>query len=390
MDRIREGLEGQMGTVQRQLEAIFAGDMLEGPNGEAVQAVRETLQSCAAAIDRDLQRCIDRAAETRETVAEQGRQLVLVHQQQEMAFQELIEKHKEAQAKATERSQLERRRNALLAREREKQQLGEQLQTLRDEREGLLDALSEARNERFEIRRRIVERINGTLAPSIRVSLVQFGNPAAYEELLKDALRGHRLQHGRVAGKIVNAFWPGELAEAVEGKDAQALIRKAELNAEQAGKVLSALSDPQMLFALEAAELADKPTIELNDGGVYKESSSLSTGQKCTAILPILLMDSESPLLIDQPEDNLDNRFVYEAIVESISKVKTRRQLIFVTHNPNIPVLGEADRVFVLESDGTLARKRDEGTVDQCRRQIVTLLEGGEEAFQRRKSRYQY
>ena len=165
---------------------------------------------------------------------------------------------------------------------------------------------------------------------------------------------------------------------------------KAHLNGDQAGKVLEALDAPQALFDLETVELADLPTIRLNDGGHYKDTASLSTGQKCTSILPILLMDSDNPLLIDQPEDNLDNRFIYEAIVESVTRIKRRRQLIFVTHNPNIPVLGDADRVIVLESDGSRARRVNGGTVEQCKADIVTLLEGGREAFQRRRDRYDY
>jgi hypothetical protein len=70
--------------------------------------------------------------------------------------------------------------------------------------------------------------------------------------------------------------------------------------------------------------------------------------------------------------------------------VKKRRQLVFVTHNPNIPVLGDAEQVFVLESDGSSARVINQGTVDQCQRDIVTLLEGGEAAFKERKQRYNY
>jgi len=64
--------------------------------------------------------------------------------------------------------------------------------------------------------------------------------------------------------------------------------------------------------------------------------------------------------------------------------------LVLVTHNPNIPVLGEAERVFVLTSDGAHARMANEGSVDTCKTEIVTLLEGGEEAFIRRKERYKY
>ena len=58
--------------------------------------------------------------------------------------------------------------------------------------------------------------------------------------------------------------------------------------------------------------------------------------------------------------------------------------------NPNIPVLGDAERVFVLDSDGATARKSNEGTVDECKREIVNLLEGGENAFKVRKCRYAY
>ncbi len=78
---------------------------------------------------------------------------------------------------------------------------------------------------------------------------------------------------------------------------------------------------------------------------MYSDVSALAIDRaERTAILPILLLDSANPLLIDQPEDNLDNRFIFETVVDSIHKVKTGRQLIFVTHNPNIPVLGDGTR----------------------------------------------
>jgi hypothetical protein len=162
------------------------------------------------------------------------------------------------------------------------------------------------------------------------------------------------------------------------------------LNADQADKVIDALNNSQVLFSLEAVELNDKPRIELKDGDTYKDSLSISTGQKCTSILPILLLDSDRPLLVDQPEDNLDNGFIYDTIVTRLHKVKADRQLIFVTHNPNIPVLGDASKVFVFKSNGSKGWIEKEGTVDDCRAHIVSLLEGGEEAFKRRQQRYEY
>jgi ABC-type lipoprotein export system ATPase subunit len=163
---------------------------------------------------------------------------------------------------------------------------------------------------------------------------------------------------------------------------------RGELNADQAAKVVAAFNTPERLAELETVELHDAPAIRLRVGDQEKDSSALSTGQKCTTVLPILLLEGGNPLLIDQPEDNLDNRFIFETVVDNIHKVKRSRQLIFVTHNPNIPVLGDATRVFVMESDGERAKAAWTGSVDECKEQIVTLLEGGTEAFQRRVERY--
>jgi len=75
-------------------------------------------------------------------------------------------------------------------------------------------------------------------------------------------------------------------------------------------------------------------------------------------------------------------------VVKSVLKTKTNRQLIFITHNPNIPVLGEAERVFVLESTGKEGRVKNVGTVDETREDIETIMEGGREAFELRRKRY--
>ena len=125
----------------------------------------------------------------------------------------------------------------------------------------------------------------------------------------------------------------------------------------------------------------------------YKEAAYLSTGQKCTAILPIVLLATGlGPLLIDQPENNLDNQYIFKDVVPRLEAVKRSRQLIFITHNPNIPVLAEAERVVVLESEGTDAGVRGKvhsaGAVDDVKEEIIALLEGGRKAFEMRSDKY--
>lgn len=383
-------LAGLEGGLARDATPLADPELERGPNGELAQAIGRLMSDCGQGVDELLRMARGRVADAVAEVTAARARLASAHRRQEIEFRGLIERHQQAQGEARERAQLEQRLNELHARGRQRRQAEERLANLNRTRQDLLQRLHDLWDERFAIRRSVVARINSQLAPAIRVGVTQFGNPERYQRLLEEGLRGARIKHLVVAQRLANALWPGHLADAVSRRDAALLMEKADLNPDQAEKVVAALGLPEMLFRLETVELLDLPKIELRDGNTYKDSLSLSTGQKCTAILPILLLDSENPLLVDQPEDNLDNRFIFEAVVGSIREVKRRRQLIFVTHNPNIPVLGDAERVFVLDSDGASARNAGQGTVDECKTAIVTLLEGGEDAFKARKCRYAY
>lgn len=175
----------------------------------------------------------------------------------------------------------------------------------------------------------------------------------------------------------------------LESDDQLLLRRRLGIDGDRAGRILLLLREDPTACALETVDLHDRPVIELQDGERYKPTSSLSTGQRCTAILPILLHESERPLLIDQPEDNLDNSYVTK-LVSSIRAVARGRQLLFATHNPNLPVLGEAPRVLVLASNGATAWLEGQGDVEEVRAHVEGVLEGGKEAFLQRMKRYGY
>ena len=379
-----------VGYLEQEARAQFARDMLEGPNKDILMEVWRNLGQCARALDGHIKQVQALVQAERSNITASTAKLAAAHTTQEMAFRALIEKHQAAMGQATERSRLEKVRNGLLAKKRDRDDDVTRLTKLHADSTSLLRKLSELRDARFTLRKTVADRINEALSPTIRVSIVQDEDRSLYRQLVEEELRGAGLKQGAVAQKIVNALWPADLAAIVKSRNGDALVEKAELNPSQAEKVVAVLASSNRLHELETVELIDQPKIELNDGGTYKDSHSLSTGQKCTTILPIILMESEKPLLVDQPEDNLDNRFISQTVVDSLRKVKARRQLIFVTHNPNIPVLGDAEKVFVMESDGTAARVAKEGSVDACKAEIVTLLEGGEEAFKQRKERYRY
>jgi hypothetical protein len=102
---------------------------------------------------------------------------------------------------------------------------------------------------------------------------------------------------------------------------------------------------------------------------------------------------STDPLLIDQPEDDLDNRFIYDDVVQRLRGAKRRRQLLVATHNANIPVLGDAEQILVMDSETTDVQRGSlvaSGAIDDrdVRQAAERILEGGEEAFARRREKY--
>jgi ABC-type lipoprotein export system ATPase subunit len=388
VNRFRSNVNDLVGRLNGELAGKFAQELLAGANGLLIQQMDDNLKSAAREVDRQLMLSIQSMDACIAAQGELQKQLNERHQTQEIAFRDLIEKHAQFQHQSSERAKLDRQLNQFLESERQRQEVLKEIEVLEKKQAELLQKLSETRDRRFRIRKDIGDRLNRDLAPTIRVTLVQDGDTGCYRELLEEHLKPMGMRHGTVAQRLVQMIPPSQLASIVRSNSQKTLAEQGDLNSEQASKVIMAFNNPVRLAELESVDLRDQPTIELQDGAGYKDSSTLSTGQKCTTILPILLLDSANPLLIDQPEDNLDNRFIFQTVVRKIEQARQTRQLVFITHNPNIPVLGEAGQVAVMESDGDHGCVATSGDVDDCREQIITLLEGGAEAFRQRGNRY--
>src|SRR5208283_1871918 len=117
---------------------------------------------------------------------------------------------------------------------------------------------------------------------------------------------------------------------------------------------------------------------------------------KATAILLLLLLEADAPLLVDQPEDDLDNRFITESVVPRMRDEKQRRQFVFSTHNANIPVLGDAELILGLSTVDESGQVQAHilashmGSIDSrpVRELVEEVLEGGKEAFEMRRKKY--
>lgn len=390
MSTYRDWFGNCAGRFVEKIRAIFADDILQGPNAGLLKGLYEDLAAVGDQIDRLFSQGTAFLDTGEQALAACVAALSLAHDKQELAFRDMIARHDKAQGIATERAGWERKRNDLLAKKRRYKELQGQRESLYAARQEMVARLQALYDQRFEIRRRTAEWISQNVASPIRVQVEQFGDRSAYRDMLKEMLKGAGVNHNVIARRIADLLPPRELISIVEKGMPEDLENVVELNKSQARKIHEALKCANLQLTMDVLELADLPSIELLDGGEYKNSLHLSTGQKCTTILPILLLDSDNPLLIDQPEDNLDNRFIYDTVVDSLRRVKARRQIILITHNPNIPVLGEAAMVAVLTSDGQQASIFNRGSVDDCKEEIINLLEGGREAFSQRKERYDY
>jgi len=141
------------------------------------------------------------------------------------------------------------------------------------------------------------------------------------------------------------------------------------------------------LLELQETEWDDEEAILLNGVPVNEKSP----GQRSSAMLPLIALAENTPLIIDQPEDNLDKRLVGTVLSGVLAELKERRQIIVCTHDPNILVGGDAEQIIVLEAESDKKGKvLQHGSIDNkdIIQIVVDLLEGGNEAFARREKRY--
>jgi recombinational DNA repair ATPase RecF len=257
------------------------------------------------------------------------------------------------------------------------------------QRSEALDKLDTIRDARFKLRADAALHLNKVLGPKIRIVAGRAGQFDAYSFAIADVLRGSGLRYGDLAPALAARVSPRELLEAADSNDFASLSDATGVSKDRAVRILSHLKTSD-LGTLATVSVDDVVSFELLDGLDYKDISDLSTGQRCTVVLPLVLRHTERILIVDQPEDHIDNAFIADTLIRSILARDPNGQIVFSTHNANIPVLGNADRVVQLGSDGKrgFALLAAELNAPAAINAITTVMEGGVEAFGRRASFY--
>jgi type III restriction enzyme len=299
---------------------------------------------------------------------------------------------------------------------RETDRIKEELRTLGDteatyqaERENWRNLIA----QRDALMKEQCARLTQSSTGAIRAQVKRFANAADFVSLLRQSLAGSRVSGTKIenlGATITEAADPdaqwnvllldleklAELDVEREGADRAPevpALSAAGLTAGEIARVATSL-DPEAWLALSLTPIESVPVFEYRAReGEYIPFRNASAGQQATALLKTLLNEAGPPLIIDQPEEDLDNPVMLE-IVEQVWRAKQKRQLVFTSHNANLVVNGDAELVAWCDyrttgdqSRGTIA---GEGAIDvpSVRDAIKRIMEGGEAAFNLRKEKY--
>ncbi len=275
-----------------------------------------------------------------------------------------------------------------------------ELRQCREERAELRKELARVRAEMTTRRKSQLKGINANLGATIKDYTIflrydDAGITTEFRTFLQEKMHGTYLQDN-VIGNICDCIAPSDLADLVLNRSAPKISTAARISVDWAEKIIDKLCYWNILLELQALAKPPKPIITVRTKSTPPKDIpvlQLSDGQRHTILLTIaMLADSNVPLVIDQPEDDLDNAFIFSSIVTTLRAIKEKRQVIVVTHNANIAVLGDSELILPMHRENDCGKTKDRGSIDAAatRRCVIDILEGGSDAFLRRKQMYNH
>lgn len=393
-DRDLRTLGQTVEQLKREAQNMFTARLVEeqSANVDTMRRYDELLAALLAPVEKHISAIHIKIREAQGTLAQARQSITQTHTTHIDELAKLTARNQAASEQARVRASLEQQVAKLDGLERQRAELADELQALLEERKSLKSDYILKRDQISTIRDEIASELQHEAGERVRIRVMRNADHLEYQQMLVDGLKGARVRNQNEIIATLMQLRPEQLAQLIQCNDVASFEDLTHFGTERSRKILDSFRETIDPLAMEVIAIEDRIGIELNVATSgrphFKDASDLSRGQKCTALLPILLARRDNPLIIDQPEDNLDNHFIFETVVNAVQRLKKSRQMIFITHNANIPVLGEAELVLVLNSDGRVGAIEKCGSVDECREQIIDLLEGGREAFELRSRRY--
>ena len=393
----REALE----TLERELpiDLAFLSEkaLAELPGGKTLSAGRGALTALGnevEAVARDLSGSLQRAEDAVDRIR---REWEVRRQESQAEYERILRELQKARVDGEEFIELRRRIEELRPIQDHLASLRRLEAELVGRRRTVLAEWEDAKAAEFRAFATAAGNVNRELRNRVQVKVEATANREPLFELLRKEVKG------RLSETVESLRNPSDLSltQFVEAcrSGADALNATYGILPRQAERLAAA--DEGVLRQIEELELAPTTAIRLNtapesEPPAWRPLDDLSTGQRATAVLLLLLLESGAPLIVDQPEDDLDNRFITEGVIPRMREEKQRRQFVFSTHNANIPVLGDAELILGLSAAGEAAsgraavRPEHAGSIDarSVRELVEEILEGGRAAFETRRRKY--
>jgi len=297
--------------------------------------------------------------------------------------------------------QLERRENLLKSIVSDKNKYIKAREELEASRGMLINSLNKVRLEQFnkrkEVEKMINEKLKGTLKIDVKYAAIRDG---FINRLLEYSSRENRIMREPVKRMVDDNKFNIKLFIDTLRKGEQALIDNLGLTQGTAASLYRAIPQEDY-YDIEILDFEPETIIKLYIGtpevpisersdDLFRETEHISKGQKCTAILTLVLLESGYPLIIDQPEDDLDNRFVVDDVVKKLRSEKEKRQFIIATHNPNITISADSEFILALDASEKRGWEKTSGSIDNqnVKEAVELIIEGGRDVFLLRKEKY--
>jgi energy-coupling factor transporter ATP-binding protein EcfA2 len=393
VDELTNSIEENVKKVTTVLENVDFPDRLDELSDDNLKALVETARTTILSIFEQTKQAMEKVSEVNQELGKAIDESSWITKCKENAnrYTEACTKLAESNLDANKLDELLTNQENKIKELREVQRQKVSLEERIGERKILERQYMRAFKHIRELRKQFVESVLGS-EENVRIEIHPHRNQISFENMIKE----YTQKEGVGISNDIEA-----LSKDIFGKGGIESFRNISKNVRAGNdeKKLSAVlkkalrdMDEKVFNKLISFVPEDEIEVQYKPkkGKAFLPLSSASAGQKTTAILTFVLAYGNKPLLLDQPEDDLDNKLVFDLVVKRLKRTKACRQLIIVTHNANIPVNGDAEYITSMNSDSRYVEVKNQGTIDNedVRREICDVMEGTEYAFEMRAKKY--
>lgn len=367
----------------------------ESPNEDVMRKLRDLAATLEQVAERRKSEYVEAVTELRTRIESLHAAWKASFETAERDYQRLLaelDKDRKGLASLSQKLTRLRERETKLQRvsKRVSEILEPELQRLAEERDALLDQLQSLRRAIRTKRKAKAKALTDRLEGKVRITVKGDADDRSFLEGLSRIRVGSFLQDSDIK-TIARELHPVPLVKSLLSGDFEGPARESGLSASMFERLMDIVFERKRLeefYELQLVELEDIVRIQFAvEGQEYRDLEALAHGQKCTVVLMVALAEGETPLMVDQPEDALHAPWIEEYIVARLRGDRGTRQCLFATRSGNVLVSSDTEQVIGMEADAHRGNVTKTGALDrfETRELVLYHVEGGREAFERRK-----